>query len=193
MSNTNQFKPGDRVRVGAPTEDDQYDCGMVVRDGAVGFLIDSQPDESWLVQFTPRDPLVNKCHDWRWFIDPRRLTLVDEKPVEPVTPAAPIPNDGGPAFPQLISFNPNGEAVTAGMYFAEGPGMSLRQYAAIKLCVPDSGTPWLDEMIRKSLKDRFAGQALAGIMPSDGRPDGDNNKAQWANEIATAMMERRAK
>ena len=29
-------------------------------------------------------------------------------------------------------------------------GMTLRQYAAIKLCVPDSGTDWLDEMIRAS-------------------------------------------
>jgi hypothetical protein len=29
-------------------------------------------------------------------------------------------------------------------------GMTLRQYAAIKLKVPDSGTDWLDDMIRKS-------------------------------------------
>lgn len=30
-------------------------------------------------------------------------------------------------------------------------GMSLRQYAAITLKVPDSGTDWLDDMIRQSL------------------------------------------
>jgi hypothetical protein len=30
-------------------------------------------------------------------------------------------------------------------------GMTLRQYAAIKLRVPESGEPWLDDMIRKSL------------------------------------------
>jgi hypothetical protein len=29
-------------------------------------------------------------------------------------------------------------------------GMTLREYAAIKLKVPDSGTDWLDDMIRKS-------------------------------------------
>lgn len=55
-----------------------------------------------------------------------------------------------PAFPQHVAFNSNGEAVTAGLYFAEGPGMTIRQYAAIHLCVPDSGLPWLDEMIQKS-------------------------------------------
>jgi len=40
------------------------------------------------------------------------------------------PYDNGPAFPQHVAFSPNGEAVTAGMYFAEGPGMSLREYFA---------------------------------------------------------------
>ena len=45
---------------------------------------------------------------------------------------------------------------------ASRSGMSLRAYAAIKLRVPDSGLDWLDEMIRKSLRDKFAGQALAG-------------------------------
>lgn len=33
---------------------------------------------------------------------------------------------------------------------------TLRQYAAIKLRVPDSGTDWLDEMILKSLRDYMA-------------------------------------
>ena len=30
-------------------------------------------------------------------------------------------------------------------------GMTLRQYAAIHLKVPDSGTDWLDDMIRQSM------------------------------------------
>ena len=38
-------------------------------------------------------------------------------------------------------------------------GITLRQYAAIKLRVPDSGTDWLDEMIRKSLRDALAARA----------------------------------
>lgn len=39
-------------------------------------------------------------------------------------------------------------------------GMTLRQYAAIKLRVPESGDEWLDNMIRASLRNEFAGRAL---------------------------------
>lgn len=39
-------------------------------------------------------------------------------------------NNGGPAFPQPVAFNPNGEAVTAGKYFDEAIGMSLRDWLA---------------------------------------------------------------
>ncbi len=56
-------------------------------------------------------------------------------------------NDGGPAFPadfQLYS-----------------TGMTLRQYAAIKLCVPDSGLPWLDEMIVQSRRFNVDDATLA--------------------------------
>jgi hypothetical protein len=45
-------------------------------------------------------------------------------------------NTGGPAFPYENRY--------------EHEGMTLRQYAAIHLKVPDSGTDWLDEMIKKS-------------------------------------------
>jgi len=45
--------------------------------------------------------------------------------------------------------------------------MSLRQYAAIKLRVPDSGEEWLDDMIRKSLRDEFAGKAMASIRANE--------------------------
>ena len=43
-------------------------------------------------------------------------------------------------------------------------GMSLRQYAAIKLKVADSGVDWLDEMIIKSKRDDLAGKAMQGIL-----------------------------
>jgi hypothetical protein len=43
----------------------------------------------------------------------------------------------------------------SGLHMRES-GMSLRQYAAIKLKVPDSGIDWLDAMILKSLRDDFA-------------------------------------
>jgi hypothetical protein len=52
-------------------------------------------------------------------------------------------NDGGSAFPSPPSQHSNG-------FYSTGEGMTLRQYAAIKLCVPDSGLPWLDDMIAKS-------------------------------------------
>jgi hypothetical protein len=39
-------------------------------------------------------------------------------------------NDGGPAFPQTPILNQNNEVVTSGMYFAEGPGMSIRDWLA---------------------------------------------------------------
>lgn len=48
-------------------------------------------------------------------------------------------NTGGSAFPIGIDA------------FAEDKeGMTLRQYAAIKLKVPNSGTDWLDEMIEEA-------------------------------------------
>lgn len=43
-------------------------------------------------------------------------------------------------------------------------GLSAREYAAIKLRVPDSGTEWLDAMIRKSLRDDFAAKAVQGML-----------------------------
>ncbi len=81
-------------------------------------------------------------------------------------------NDGGQAFPskkfelivptRLIKMYPELEEELKHME-TKCEGMTLRQYAAIKLCIPNSGCDWLDEMIRKSLKDRFAGQALVGL------------------------------
>ncbi len=41
---------------------------------------------------------------------------------------------------------------------------SLREYAAIKLCVSNSGTDWLDDMIRQSQRDKFAGLAMQAIL-----------------------------
>lgn len=44
------------------------------------------------------------------------------------------------------------------------PGLSAREYAAIKLRVPDSGTEWLDAMIRKSLRDDFAAKLMQSFV-----------------------------
>jgi hypothetical protein len=66
-------------------------------------------------------------------------------------------NDGGSAFPSPPSQHSNG-------FYSTGEGMTLRQYAAIKLRVPESGTDWLDDMIRKSNREYFAAAALQGII-----------------------------
>lgn len=73
-------------------------------------------------------------------------------------------NDGGSAFPRPASERhfPGGE-VDVNSYDYPESGMTSRQYAAIKLCVPNSGADWLDKMIQKALRDRFAGQAMAGM------------------------------
>jgi hypothetical protein len=89
-------------------------------------------------------------------------------------------NDGGPAFP-LQSIGPE---------FQPGySGMTLRQYASIKLCVPDSGLPWLDEMIVQSNRERLAAAALPQVdQRSHGNPD---DIALECYQLADAMLKAR--
>lgn len=84
--------------------------------------------------------------------------------------------DGGNAFPAMY---PN----------AHNTGMTLRQYAAITLRVPNSGTDWLDAMIRESLRDEFAGQAMRDVASRFGRlPDTKHKLASDCFAIADAML-----
>lgn len=71
-------------------------------------------------------------------------------------------DDGGPAFPVEVSADSEGFLVgrQTGSQSGFATGLSIRQYAAIKLKVPNSGTDWLDEMIRQSLRDEFAAKAM---------------------------------
>jgi hypothetical protein len=69
-------------------------------------------------------------------------------------------------------------------------GMTMQQYAAIKLKVPDSGVDWLDEMIRQSLKDDFAAKAMQGMMHDVSQPVGEVI-AEWAYQVADAMLKAR--
>jgi hypothetical protein len=55
-------------------------------------------------------------------------------------------NTGGPAFPQ------GNDRVVAAVSIKQSQGMTLRQYAAIHLKLPNSGTDWLDEMIEEANK-----------------------------------------
>ena len=49
-------------------------------------------------------------------------------------------------------------------------GITLRQYAAIKLRVPQSGLPWLDEMIECARRDDLAALAVHAEFLSDSLP-----------------------
>jgi hypothetical protein len=44
------------------------------------------------------------------------------------------------------------------------PGMTLREYAAIHLRVPDSGSDWLDKMIEQRLRDEVAAKVMHGTL-----------------------------
>lgn len=93
-------------------------------------------------------------------------------------------NNGGPAFPTTPSNYENMEPF--------GEGMTLRQYAAIKLRVPDSGDEWLDEMIRKSLRDYFAAKAMQGMVTAEyERRSSPDDWARHAYRVADAMLKAR--
>jgi len=67
-------------------------------------------------------------------------------------------------------------------------GMTMQQYAAIKLKVPDSGIDWLDEMILKSIKDDFAAKVLPQCCEVCGTK---TTAAEEAYRVADAMMKAR--
>ena len=75
--------------------------------------------------------------------------------------------------------------------------MTLRQYAAIKLKVPESGTGWLDHMIKVSLHDEFAAKAMQGLLATGEDyqdthvGDGWRWYAKAAYAMADAMLEAR--
>lgn len=61
---------------------------------------------------------------------------------------------GGPAFPKVVRSD----------WTEIDHGMSLRQYAAIALRVPNSGTDWLDEMIREARREDCAAKAMQAMV-----------------------------
>ena len=99
-------------------------------------------------------------------------------------------NQDKPAFPVVSYMQPQGIGVS--VMEIKG-GMSLREYAAIKLRVPDSGTDWLDAMIEKSLLNEFAGKAMqAVIVNSDRSSTAVSEVDQWVGNygfvVAQAML-----
>jgi hypothetical protein len=93
-------------------------------------------------------------------------------------------NDGGSAFPSPPSQHSNG-------FYSTGEGMTLRQYAAIKLRVPESGTDWLDDMIRKSNRDYFAAAALQGMLSDECIAGSVLQLAENTYSYADAMLKAR--
>ncbi len=87
---------------------------------------------------------------------------------------------GGPAFPSEQHECQDG---TWNQTF--DPGMSTRQFAAIKLRVPDSGTDWLDDMIRRARRDDFAAQELSSGCDHGYTPD---SVAERSFALADAMV-----
>lgn len=79
-----------------------------------------------------------------------------------------------PAFPV-----PGLSNLPDGNFIYPETGMTLRQYAAIKLCVPNSGTEWLDEMIRESLRDRAAEKAMVSLLSTC-----EDLDEEWRDAIA---------
>ena len=69
--------------------------------------------------------------------------------------------------------------------------MTLREYASIHLRVPSSGTLWLDEMIRLSLREDFAKSALQGLVAAYAPSESDivsDSVAETAYKYADAML-----
>jgi hypothetical protein len=91
--------------------------------------------------------------------------------------------DNKPAFPFVHRY-PNGE-----FYHGDG-GMTLREYAAIHLRVPQSGSDWLDEMIEQSLRNDLAAKAMQGNLASmvEGQEFDPSMGAEWAHKVANAML-----
>ena len=72
-------------------------------------------------------------------------------------------------------------------------GMTLRQYAAIKLKVPESGTGWLDRMIKVSLHDEFAASFVTSgnVFKNLSSGSTTDEVAAQAYALADAMLEAR--
>lgn len=56
-------------------------------------------------------------------------------------------------------------------------GLTAREYAAIALRVPDSGTPWLDEMISKARYLDNCNQAMAAVIANPHMVDTSDDEA----------------
>jgi hypothetical protein len=97
--------------------------------------------------------------------------------------------DTDKAFPSLMTFE-----TVDGVQRLEsgGPGMSLKEYAAIQLRVPRSGDKELDDWIKESRRAEFAQAAFAGVIAEANQyfidQQAAKNIAGQAVAIADAML-----
>jgi hypothetical protein len=69
------------------------------------------------------------------------------------------------------------------------PGMTLKEYAAIRLKVPRSGNEEIDGMIRESVRRGFAEKAVAGLLAGGIlRDETSEGYATRAYGLADAML-----
>lgn len=81
-------------------------------------------------------------------------------------------------------------SVHPGIIVEHYSGMTVREYAAIHLCVPDSGDDELDVIIRRAQRERLAGKVLAGLYASDDPNDGvdEKDRATYCYKVADAVI-----
>lgn len=116
-------------------------------------------------------------------------------------------DSGGPAFPGVhlshmeareSSVHPYGAHSVSHAVGVMEPhsGMTLRQFAAIKLRVPNSGTDWLDAMIVAAMRDDLASKAMSGILADPSVKLGNGREkylAELSFFVADALIAERAK
>jgi hypothetical protein len=67
--------------------------------------------------------------------------------------------------------------------------LTAKQYAAIHLCVPDSGDADLDAMIRRAQRERLAGQMYAGMIAADNLQSWEGNNVGGVSHVAYVLAD----
>jgi len=89
-----------------------------------------------------------------------------------------------PAFQQYVFDHKEGTFIATG-------GFNAQEYAAIHLKVPNSGSDWLDEMIRTSLRNDMVASIMSGLQANIGANDWKQSKfAQITVDTANTLMEK---
>jgi len=67
-------------------------------------------------------------------------------------------------------------------------GLTVREYAAIHLCIPDSGSDELDFMIRRTRRERMAAKSMQGLCANPEYADWDVHEiAALATDCANVL------